>query len=351
MRALEIWMLDDGTPGHWSMTEGLVRLFSGVREVTPVHIPVTWRWGAARQLFQWLEKSGIATPDVFVRMFLRLSIPTSASKPDLIVSRGGGTLFPNAWLARKHGVPNIFIGTLRGLPERLFAAVVLHREGLDKPPYFRMPAAPTRIDPSTLADKAAEFPWTNARPDSPTACLLLGGDGSGFLYQNSDWLGIARGMLRLHEETGVCWCVSSSRRTPYAAEALLRKELPASAIHEACWWHEGDRRPCLEAFLAVSDTVHCTTESMSMLEECVSAGKPAIALVPESAHPPAAFRDFLRRRECEGRIASLSITTFQTHPHTSPTDGWHTLAPDAMQTSARDLLLMLMPCLPPVSPP
>jgi mitochondrial fission protein ELM1 len=338
MRALEIWMLDDGTPGHWSMTEGLVRLFSCIREVTPVRVPVTWRWGAARQLFQWLEKSGFATPDMFVRPFLRLSIPASARTPDLIVSRGGGTLFPNAWLARKHLAPNIFIGTLRGMPERLFSAVVLHRDGLDHPPYFRMPAAPTRIDPATLADKASAFPWTTAAPTSPTACLLLGGDGSGFLYQNADWHGIARGMIRLHEETGVRWCVSSSRRTPPAAEALLRKEVPASAIHEACWWHEGDRRPCLEAFLAVSATAYCTTESMSMLEECVNAGKPTIALSPESAKSPAAFRDFLQRRECEGRIAAIPITTFQHHPHTSPANGWHTLAPDEMLASACKLL-------------
>lgn len=341
MDSLEIWMLDDGTPGHWSMTEGLVRLFSGIRNVTPVRVPVRWRWGGARQLFQWWERTGIATPEALVRPFLHLSPPPSARTPDLIVSRGGGTLFPNAWLARKHRVSNIFIGTLRGMPEHLFSAVVLHREGLDHPPYFRMPAAPTRIDPATLSDKADQFPWTNARPHSPTACLLLGGDGSGFLYQNADWSGLARGMIRLHEETGLRWCVSSSRRTPPAAEAMLRKELPDSAIHEACWWHEGDRRPCLEAFLAVSETAYCTTESMSMLEECVNAGKPTIALAPESAHPPSAFRDFLQRREKEGRIAAIPITTFQLDPHASPANGWHTLAADDMRASARVLLRSL----------
>lgn len=343
MRPLEIWMLDDGTPGHWSMTEGLVHLFSSNREVTQVRVPVSWRWGAARQLFQWLEKAGISAPDMVVRAFLSLSLPASARSPDLIVSRGGGTLFPNAWLARKHHVPNIFIGTLRGLPEQMFSAVVLHREGLHHPPYFRMPAAPTRIDPASLADKAAEFPWTIARPTVPTACLLLGGDGSGFLYKNSDWSGIVRGMICLHEETGILWCVSSSRRTPPAAEALLREELPASIIHEACWWHEGDRRPCMEAFLAVSDTAYCTTESMSMIEECVNAGKPIITLAPASANPPDDFRDFLLRRTNEGRIAAIPIKTFQNHPHASPANGWDMLAPDAMQTSARNLLSLLIP--------
>lgn len=347
---MEIWMLDDGTPGHWSMTEGLVRLFAEIRDASPTRIRVHWRWGAARQLFQWLEKSGLTPPDAIVRVFLKLSFPASACTPDLIVSRGGGTLFANAWLARKHGAPNIFIGTLRGMPERLFSAVVLHRDGLDRPPYFRMPATPTRIDPATLAEKADAFPWSSARPASPTACLLLGGDGSGFLYQNADWLGIARGVTRLHEETGIRWCLSSSRRTPPAAETLLRQEIPAAALHEACWWHEGDRRPCMEAFLAVSETAYCTTESMSMLEECVNAGKPTIALTPASAQPPAAFRDFLDRRTREGRIAPLAISIFELTPHTAPTNGWHTLAPGAMHASARELLDMLMPCLPPVSP-
>lgn len=337
MAALDIWMLDDGTPGHWSMTEGLVRLFSVSREVRPVRVPVDWRWGPSRQLLQRVERLGVRVPAPVFRAAAKVGTP-GVSSPSLIVSRGGGTLLANAWLAREFGVPNIFIGTLRGMPERLFRAVVLDREELRRPPYFAMPVSPTRIDPAALAGKVASFPWTGGPPQGATACMLLGGDGSGSFYQNPDWEDIARGMARLHGTQGLRWCVSSSRRTPPEAEARIRELLPPAALHEACWWHAGDRRPCMEAFLGACDTLFCTAESMSMLEECMTAGKATYALEAAAADPPAAFRGFLDRREKGGRLARVPIGEFAAGFDPREPRDWNLLQPGELETAAARLL-------------
>ncbi len=339
MEDLQVWMLDDGTPGHWSMTEGLVNLFAKTRKVRPRRIPLRWRWGPARQVLQRLAASGAPIPPRLLHAAVRIELPDS--RPGLIVSRGGATLLPNACLAREYGTPNIFIGTLRGMPESAFSAVVLQREELNHDPYFPLPAAPTRIDPATLAEAAHDFAWSHGPPDTPAACLLLGGNGSGFSYRTGDWTNIARGVAALHTSAGIRWCVASSRRTPPHAEEILRREIPAAALHETCWWHRGDRRSCLAPFLGASRQAYCTVESMSMLEECVNAGIPVQALSPDGGSPAKAFGAFLSRREREGRLAITPIPKFAAGHSTAPPGGWKPLPPGAMADQAAALLRKL----------
>ena len=338
---LLIWMLDDGIPGHWSMTDGLVRLIAAQRPVRAERIAVRWRWGGARQLFQRLERIGLSVPAALVKLAVALPSPPTGAAPRLIVSRGGGTLFLNAWLARRHHAANVFIGTLRGMPTGLFRAVVLQRDGFGDPPYFAMPLLPSRIDPLQLPREVADFPWRHGRPQDPIASLFLGGDGSGYRYATDDWLAIGRGMRRLYDSFGVRWCVTSSRRTPAEAEALIRAEVPADALHETCWWQAGDRRPCIEAFLGATEYVFCTEDSMSMLEECIASGRPVVSLGKPDITPSEAFGAFLERRQRAGRLRRVTIEDFAAALPYPVTHAWQPVPANAMADSTGQLLAIL----------
>jgi mitochondrial fission protein ELM1 len=338
-RPLTVWMLDDGKPGHWSMTDGLAGMFAASRDSVRLRVPLRWRPGWARQILQRAESLHLRLPERLVRTVLRIDEPSQP--PDLILSRGGATLFANAWLARKWQVPNVFIGTIRGMPESLFRAVVLQREGFDHPPYFRMPLQPTRIDPTSLPDKVDAFPWTTGKPAGAVACLFLGGDGSGYRYTADDWQALALGMQRMHERCGVKWCVASSRRTPAKEETHIMEALPAAAIHEACWYHAGDRRPCVEAFLGVAGQAFCTEDSMTMLEECIASGKPVLSLGNASATPGKAFLDYLTRRQNAGLLRRLTISDFAAGCDFPISHIWAPVAPTAMRDRAAELLRQL----------
>lgn len=330
MKALRIWMLDDGVPGHWSMTEGLVREISAMREVDAARVKIDWKWGGARQLFQHIEKLGVRTPRVLASAAWNVELPKGS--PDLIVSRGGGTLFANAWLARKTGAANVFLGTLRGMPPHLFRAVIQPREEAREAPFLSLPVSPTRIDPATLPSSAAAFPWTTGSPPPGCRCLLLGGDGSGFLYQESDWEQLAEAMI---SRPDLRWCVASSRRTPPTAERIIG-ERAASVIHEACWWHQGDRRRCVDAFLGACDHLLCTADSMSMIEECITAGKPLTVLMPAKAAPPESFANFLDWRERQGRLKRSPISDVATDLPAAV--AWRTFDPAEMRDAIAGLL-------------
>ncbi|MFH1498875.1 MAG: ELM1/GtrOC1 family putative glycosyltransferase [Verrucomicrobiota bacterium] len=340
---MKIWALDDGIPGHWSMTEGLIRLIGRVRPVEVERIVVEWRWGAARQIFQRCERLGLPVPAWCVRWATRFSLPAGGS-PDLLVSRGGATLFLNAWLARRLGCANVFVGTLRKLPPRLFRAVILRQDERVDGPYFPLPLFPTRMDPSSFDQALGEFAWTAGAPTGPVAALLIGGDGSGYVYTDDDWRALAEGMAAWHREQGVRWCVTTSRRTPPEVEQSIIETVPAGAIHEACWWHRGDRRACMTAFVAAGRQVFCTEDSMSMLEEVIAGGRGLVALSPARAEANGFFRDFLAQREAAGRMVRLPLREFAGGGGGFPVEnprGWRLVEAGEMEAGVARLLEFL----------
>lgn len=340
---MKIWTLDDGIPGHWSMTAGLTRLFRATRPVEETRIRVEWRWGAARQVFQRMERAGLRVPGALFRAATRFE-PMPVGAPDLIVSRGGATLLANAWLARETGARNVFVGTLRKMPERLFSAVILYQDDRLPAPYFPMPLFPNRIDQAALPAAVVAFPWSGGgRPAGEVAAMFLGGDGSGYRYAAEDWRAIARGMAELHARAGVRWCVTSSRRTPAEAEAVFREVLPEGAVAEACWWHAGDRRSCMDAFLGAAGAAFCTEDSMSMLEECVASGRPVVAVRPAVAEANGFFREFLAQRAGARRLrrAAADFAAGLPWPPRPEAGDWDPVGADAMAESAARLLATL----------
>ncbi len=342
---MKIWALDDGIPGHWSMTEGLIRLIGSARDVEVTRIRVIWRWGSARHLFQRAENLGLRVPAWCVSSAAYFEPPLDGlPSPDLIVSRGGVTLFANAWLAGRRDCSNVFIGKLRQMPPSRYSAVILRQDERIEPPYFPLPLFPTRIDPTTFEQKAIEFPWSTARPTGRVVSLLIGGDGSGYHYTESDWLALAAGMVEWHRLHGVCWCVTTSRRTPALVEKLIQDSVPREAIHEAVWWHQGDRRPCMVAFLAVAEQVFCTEDSMSMLEEVIASGRPLVSLSPAEAKPNSLFQGFLASRVKAGRMVRLPLVDFGEihgeYPVPNPNQ-WNLVAPGMMEAGVRELLKFL----------
>ncbi len=343
--AIKIWALDDGIPGHWSMTEGLARLFAKTRDVEVTRIRVTWKWGSVRHVFQRMNRLGLPVPTWWVRAAARLDPApdlSAAASPDLVVSRGGATLFLNAWLARRAGCKNVFIGKLRQMQPSHYSAVILRQDQQLAPPFFPLPMLPTRIDPTALDEQAATFPWTHRRPTGRVATLLIGGDGSGYAYRDTDWTALAEGMASYAREYGVRWCVTTSRRTPSEVESRILATVPGEAVAESCWWHRGDRRPCMAAFLAVSEQVFCTEDSMSMLEEVIASGRPLIALSPEIAQPNPAFSGFLALRINGGRMVRNPLSDFAKAITSYPIgNDWKLMPPDAMESGTRELLALL----------
>jgi mitochondrial fission protein ELM1 len=303
---LNVWALSDGIPGHVSHTRGLVKALGHLAPTRVDWIEMAMPIGGARYLLRHLlNLTSRPLPPRLVGLFYSLgALPPGA--PDVIVSSGGKTTFLNALLARRYGCRNFFAGTLRDLSERNFTAVITP---------FALPGATRNIvvdlpltdfDPEEVAASGAAYRRDAELQDEELWALLIGGDGSGYRFRESDWTALSQAVTRLFNNHGKRWLLATSRRTSGAAEEILRAAIPAAALADAAWFSQ-DKRRVVKPFLGAASRVFCTEDSMSMLGEAVAAGRPVHSLSPADAKPEARARRIIEHLAAQKRIERLAL--------------------------------------------
>ena len=303
---LSLWLLSDGRPGHVHQAEGLARALSRLRPLRVREVPLALRGGAARLLMRaWLNGGRLAQ----VRLedwCHRWALPEG--RPDVIVSAGGRTACANAALARRHHVPNLFAGSLRGLSPALFSAVLTLERQADSPSNLVLDVGPTRVDAEALAGRGV----TGCDAARPCWALLAGGDGAGYRYRAGDWraLGCAlAGLSRLH---GVRWLVVVSRRSGRGARRLA---LALDEAYRAAWVEPGrPDGPGLLDCLAAAQRILVTEDSMTMLSEALSTCKPVYSLRPAHARPTVRYNAVLARWAANAWLARFDIAALARDP-------------------------------------
>jgi mitochondrial fission protein ELM1 len=110
-------------------------------------------------------------------------------------------------------------------------------------------------------------------------------------------------MNTLARREGFRWLVTTSRRTGAEAEARLRAGLDASFVAAAVWWAEKPEKK-MAAFLGAAECVIVTQDSVTMVTEAVSSGRPVAVASPTVVRfPKRSFMPgYLATLEQAGRI-------------------------------------------------
>ncbi|RYZ54666.1 MAG: nucleoside-diphosphate sugar epimerase [Sphingobacteriales bacterium] len=245
----------------------------------------------------------------------------SISKP-LDSRRGCSRLSPYiAWgclsIRQVFQAQTIFAGSLRKLKAELFDAILVLEPDLASP-FISLQTSPMPIN-QTLLQQAAEH-WQAAHhiPPKPLWTILIGGAGAGAVYQDSDWQTLAEQLNTLAEKHSIQWLLTTSRRTGSRAEQILRQHLKTEVLADAVWWSL--QQPAVTptvthpvtysvtlAYLALSDMVFCTVDSMSMMMESISAMRPVISLIPEQFKPDANFQAAIDRLQQQKLVVQIKI--------------------------------------------
>lgn len=266
-----VWIINEGSPGHLSQSVGfsdiLGKLYS--LRVVEVYGRTTLR-GWQRHFVRFLMGSkGRAIPLGFLSKLADFTIPDNAVKPDLIVSSGGKSVFTGHALAFYYKVPYVFIGERKPYPSHWFTAVFTPVEAeIDEKTYL-IDFIPTPVTPA-LIEKSGQL-------ENGIWCMIIGGRSRSCPFTEHDWRALAHGMNQLAESSHIRWLITTSRRTGNAAEMLLQQELKAEFIHDAIWWADKPRRE-LYNFMARSEVLFVTQDSVTMVTEAVSSGRPVVGL-------------------------------------------------------------------------
>lgn len=142
----------------------------------------------------------------------------------------------------------------------------------------------------------------------PKLGLLVGGDTDRVSFEPAALESFLASLVRATEPSRARILATTSRRTPDWAESLVESILGASGRCPLLVLANRSNPPgTVTAILALSDALVVSSESMSMVSEAVSCGKPVFTFLPgdERGLKPK-YREFLDRMRREGLVTEAT---------------------------------------------
>jgi len=275
---IEILHFSDGRPGHYHLSEGVIAAIGRISECRVTTVRISRRRLAPGRLLRFmLERTPISA-----RRILRLGYGIDAGElgqPSLVISSGGETLPANVAAARSLGVPNIFVGSLRGVAAENFSLIVSSYARHADVPRHLVTLKPSAVDPERLG-RPATVPAYG--PDNPPALIgmLIGGDSGLFKYKEAEWEQLFEFARAVSQAWGTRWLLSTSRRTPRAvAEAAFKLARDKSVVADFVDYKLAGPGS-LSRIFGKADAILCTEDSSTMISEAAWVRLPVVGVSP-----------------------------------------------------------------------
>lgn len=240
------------------------------------------------------------------------SSPLEPPWPELVISAGRRNEPLVRWIQREAGGPGKVRLVHVGRPwarHECFDLIVTT-------PQYRLPTKPNilqnelplhRVTAARLAAARERFADRFAHLPRPRIAVILGGHAGPYSLDRENGALLGHEAARRARATGGSLLVTSSARTPRAAIDALEAQLDVPAFVYRFRRDDPDN-PYL-GILALADRLIVTCDSMSMLAEAISTGKPVqifdLARGPGSHRPPVPAA--VRRRSLVERLADLRL--------------------------------------------
>lgn len=303
-KELRVLILRDGKPGHETKPDGFVRYLREQADVqireANVRLPFA---GLMRPLLTLIIN--YCPPIVWRRAVLSMyGLSLKGLRPDLVLAAGGKSSFALAACQASEGVTGVFLGSARRLkPERLgWVFATDANESYDR--CIKMPLPPSAHGAATRATKDEVRARLGLVQQHRVLAVLLGGDGAGCEYTLNDWQHLAQVIRRFADGDSQAVLLSTSRRTGLGAELSLQELIPEGGLHKSVWFSHREER-CMADYLAASDAVLVTVDSVSMIAEACSAGFKPFIFWPQHADLPNRVASLISRLESHGMITPL----------------------------------------------
>lgn len=261
---LLIWAVGDGRAGIDNQVLGLAEAVARRRPSEIVPKRVGWK-AYLDPLPAWLNPApawGMSSG----------SSPFDPPWPDLWIAAGRASL-PLSIRMKRRSVGKTFVVQLQDplLPASWFDLVAPPRhderqgEGI-----FPITGSPHRVTPERLAEAYAGFQDQLAGLPHPRIAALIGGKSKAFDISRRRAEDLADRLAGMVDATDGALLLTFSRRTPEVAKAVITERVKN---RPGLIWDGTGRNPYF-AFLAAADCIVVTEDSVNMVTEAASTGKP-----------------------------------------------------------------------------
>lgn len=275
---MQILHLSDGRPGHYHLAEGVIAAIGRITECNVTKAAIRRRRMMPGRVLRFLLEHRLVAP----ARVLKLGYGITAAElgaPSLVISSGGETLPANVAAARMLGIPNIFVGSLRGVDPANFSLVVSSYARHADLPRHLVTLKPSAVDPDAIG-RPAHVPVFG--PDNPPAlaAMLIGGDSGLFKYKDSEWERLFEFARQVSAAWGTRWLISASRRTPRSvAEAAFKLARDKAVVADFLDYKLAGPGSLARIF-GKADVALCTEDSSTMISEAAWVRLPVVGVSP-----------------------------------------------------------------------
>lgn len=274
------WILTDGKVGLDNQCLGLAEALG----LNPVFKKIGLRspWRLAFPIIPYLHPHAFRPGDTLQPPWPDIAIAggRTGSAAMLMIARASGGRTFTVQIQNPHVSPRHFGAMIVGVHDGVKGRNVQVIKG-----------ALNRITPARLAGAAAQFPELTALLQ-PRVAVLLGGPNRCYRFGPDEANHLASQLKALSIQ-GYHLMVTASRRTGVENEAIIRQALgPGDYV-----WDGTGENP-LFAMLALADHILVTSDSISMVSEAATTGKPVQVIYLPGGD--AKFRSFHRLMEDGG---------------------------------------------------
>jgi mitochondrial fission protein ELM1 len=258
------WVVTDGKAGMIAQARGLAEAV-GLPIIDKIIVPsLPWRWLPAG-LWSHSFLDGIAGAP-------KIGNPIAPPWPDLLVSCGRNAVGPALAVKRNsHGHTLIVhVQHPRVNPARFDIVAAPAHDNLSGANVMTIQGALHRATPERLAAAAKEVASTVSHLSRPLVAVLIGGSNRSYRLTPQTISKLADNLVKLTREHDVGLMVTPSRRTGSNNEEILRQKL--AALPAVIWDKMGDNP--YYGYLGLADAIIVTPDSVNMVSEACSTGKP-----------------------------------------------------------------------------
>ena len=294
----KVLIISDQIPGHFNQSIGICALLNENIGVKYTIIEMHWRINAFRFLFRIISRMLCKNLTNFnSKLIVSFFKEIDVSGYDLLIASGGNTFFINAALSKLHGIPNIQLGSPRGIKSELFNAHLTAERYSNSKNNIVYDVTPSKYSPKAcISNNEIE----------KKILLLFGGNGIGYEYSDRDIKNLTETMNSLTEKNKKELICVTSRRSKENHENILRQNLN-NLSKRSIWFHRGGENADLRDLFSLSDFIFVTEDSAMMISESISSGKTVTTLFPEKVVTPKRYKNHINLYLNKGFISRSKI--------------------------------------------
>ncbi|MEJ1160732.1 ELM1/GtrOC1 family putative glycosyltransferase [Prosthecomicrobium sp. N25] len=275
-----VYIVRDNRPGHYRQCEGVAKALARFAPVTVRNVFPNFHWFSRRVLPTLVYRSRLLSPTLALNLLYDFEVET-LDPPDIVIASGRRNIVPALFLKSLFGARFVYTGLhdRRWLGEMDLIVTPCPRDAREPRHVYAPVLSPVaRSDYGPLRRIRSLEDLRGAR-----LALLVGGECASHRFRDADWARIAGFVAETKASHGIEWHVTTSRRTPRTAVDTLRPLAKSGIIHEFIEY-DPDLAGSASRMLGLDGTL-VTEDSMTMISEALSAGRPVVALKPARVWP------------------------------------------------------------------